>query len=598
VVSVPRPQEGNHPATSVVGLAVAVFVLALAALDLRPAGSVAAPWWPAAGVAVAWLLHAPRSHHRALLVTVAVASGAANLAGGRPVALAAALGVVNALEVLVIGRCLTGSDRGRPHLSTVADVGRFLFAVLAGSVVLGVGVGTAVWGLGGSPVEAARTVVVAHAAAVLVIAPIVLVDHRSVSTRLRRAEAALQWAAALAVTVAVFAPRQHLPLTFLPMPLLVWGAVRSGPRTTVAQVGAVGVVAVVLTRLGCGPFAASGADLPPGRTAALVQLFLLVYGSVLLVLSVGIHQRGVAADLVADQEALYRGGFDQALLGMVLVRFDGTVLRVLQGNEVAARLLGTDSTALIDSAWCRSIRTGDRQELEAAVLDIVHGVASGWHGEVRMVIDGKERWIESAIAPIGDTSAGDVLSVQMIDVTERRIAHDQLTRLALHDPLTGLPNRLLLLDRLRHALQGAQRTRRPVAVLYLDLDGFKQVNDAAGHEQGDVVLRDTAGLLRAAVRDADTVARLGGDEFVVLSEEADAAGAEQVVNRVRSALHRTVVLDGRRYPLRVSVGVATSTGSSTAENLLHEADTAMYSDKRRRRAQHVGRSEPVGAAVT
>ena len=162
VVSVPRPQEGNRPATSVMGLAVAVFGLALAALALRPAGAVAAPWWPAAGVAVAWLLRAPRSHHRALLVTVAVASGAANLAGGRPLALAATLGAADALEVLVIRRCLTGADGDRPCLSTVADVGRFLTAVLAGSVVLGGGVGAAMWTLlGDSPVEAARTVMVA-----------------------------------------------------------------------------------------------------------------------------------------------------------------------------------------------------------------------------------------------------------------------------------------------------------------------------------------------------------------------------------------------------------------------------------------------------
>jgi diguanylate cyclase (GGDEF)-like protein len=200
-----------------------------------------------------------------------------------------------------------------------------------------------------------------------------------------------------------------------------------------------------------------------------------------------------------------------------------------------------------------------------------------------MVVDGKERWIEAAIASIGDPSGEPVLSVQMIDVTERRLAHDRLTQMALHDQLTNLPNRVLLLDRLRHALSAATRTGRPVAVLYLDLDGFKQVNDHAGHERGDLVLRETAEVLRSVVRDADTVARLGGDEFVVLSGIGDPSDAVCVASRITAALDRTVVIDGRGYPLRVSVGIATSTSTSTAENLLHEADTAMYANKRRAR---------------
>jgi len=411
------------------------------------------------------------------------------------------------------------------------------------------------------------------------------VEHRSSGTQSRRIEAVLQWTATLAVTAAVFAPSQVLPLTFLPMPVLVWGAVRLGPRTTAWQMASVGVLSTVMTVLGGGPFAARGADLSPAVTVALVQLFLLIYGCVVLALSVGIHQRGVAAELVADQEAMFRGGFDQALLGMLLVRYDGSVLRVLQGNEVAARLLGTSSDRLIGSAWCRSVHPGDREEFEAGVLAVVDGASAGWHGELRMIVRGQERWIEAAIAPTGADAPQPVLSVQMVDVTERRLAHDRLTRLALHDPLTNLPNRVLLLDRLRHALPVAQRSSRPVAVLYLDLDGFKQVNDFAGHEQGDRVLRETAELLRGVVRDSDTVARLGGDEFVILSEVTDAGAAQPVVDRVTSALRRTVIIGGRPYPLRVSVGVATSTATSTAENLLHEADTAMYANKRRQRAE-------------
>jgi diguanylate cyclase (GGDEF)-like protein/PAS domain S-box-containing protein len=569
----------------VFGLAVAVFALSLVAVELRPAGSTAAAWWPAAGLAVACLVRARHHDRPALLVAVGVASGVANLVGGRSLAVAVGFGVANALEALVVTGWLTRSRADVPRLREVADVGRFLVGVLLGALVIGAGAGATVWALlDDAPLTAARTMMVSHAAAVLLIVPVVLVDRRKVSGRPLRAESALQWAAVLGVTAAVFAPGQILPLTFLPMPLLVWGAVRTGPRTTASQVAVMGALATVLTVLGGGPFAGLAATVAPAVTVGLVQLFVLVYSSVLLVLSVGIHQRGMAADQVADQEALYRGGFDQALVGMVLVRFDGSVLRVLQGNDVAARLMQTDSDKLVGSAWCRAIPLEDRAEFEAGVLAIVAGTAGGWHGEVRMVLEGQERWIEAAIAPIGDPSQELILSVQMIDVTERRLAHDRLTRMALHDPLTNLPNRVLLMDRLRHALSAATRSGRSIAVFYLDLDGFKQVNDHAGHEQGDRVLRETAELLRSVVRDADTVARLGGDEFVVVSGIGDASDAACVGHRIATTLDRTVLIAGRAYPLRVSVGIATSTPTSTAENLLHEADTAMYENKRRARA--------------
>ena len=123
-------------------------------------------------------------------------------------------------------------------------------AVLVGAVVIGAGVAATVWALLDEvPLTAARTVMVSHAAAVLLMVPVVLVDRRAVSGRLLRAETALQWVAVLAVTAAVFATGQILPLTFLPMPLLVWGAVRTGPRTTVAQVAAVGATSTGLTVL-------------------------------------------------------------------------------------------------------------------------------------------------------------------------------------------------------------------------------------------------------------------------------------------------------------------------------------------------------------
>ena len=167
------------------------------------------------------------------------------------------------------------------------------------------------------------------------------------------------------------------------------------------------------------------------------------------------------------------------------------------------------------------------------------------------------------------------------DVTERAQLQEQLSHQAFHDELTGLANRSLYRDRLDHALAARVRDGRPVAVLYLDLDGFKAVNDALGHGAGDAVLREVAARLGAAVRPGDTVARLGGDEFAVLLERVrDAGEAEEVAARLLACLAPPLVLEGRAVLLRASLGLAlTETGTETGEELLRDADLAMYRAK-------------------
>lgn len=157
----------------------------------------------------------------------------------------------------------------------------------------------------------------------------------------------------------------------------------------------------------------------------------------------------------------------------------------------------------------------------------------------------------------------------------------ELAHLAHHDSLTGLPNRALLRDRLEHALARAARTGRVVALLFLDLDDFKMVNDSLGHETGDRVLVHTARVLVQSLRETDTAARLGGDEFVVLLDDLpSAADAHQVAARVALALGEPMTVDGLELTVAASIGVATSAPGSTAESLLRSADGAMYRAKR------------------
>jgi len=155
---------------------------------------------------------------------------------------------------------------------------------------------------------------------------------------------------------------------------------------------------------------------------------------------------------------------------------------------------------------------------------------------------------------------------------------------AFHDPLTGLPNRAQFSERLHAALHATSGTGRPVALLYLDLDDFKQVNDTLGHDAGDELLRGVAERLRACVRPGDTVARLGGDEFAMLLQEG-APHAEEVAERVVAALREPFILGERHVPARASIGLAVAGGASGEvpglEELLRRADTAMYDAKSR-----------------
>jgi len=171
----------------------------------------------------------------------------------------------------------------------------------------------------------------------------------------------------------------------------------------------------------------------------------------------------------------------------------------------------------------------------------------------------------------------------MLDVTPTRAHQDLVETMAFHDSLTGLPNRALLLERLQHSTLAAKRNGRNVAVCFVDLNGFKNVNDTLGHDAGDELLREVAMRLQDCVRANDTVARLGGDEFVLLLSDLNAPEESQMVlDRASEAVAREVILkDGRSAQVSASIGVAffPSQANDPAE-LLSLADAAMYEAKK------------------
>ena len=193
-----------------------------------------------------------------------------------------------------------------------------------------------------------------------------------------------------------------------------------------------------------------------------------------------------------------------------------------------------------------------------------------------------------------DDPAVEAIVLNARDITERRALEDRLAHGALHDELTGLPNRQLLRDRLAGALARVARDGCQVGVLFCDLDRFKVVNDSSGHSVGDEVLVQVADRLASTVRSTDTVVRFGGDEFVVVVDGVDdAVEVADLADRVRSALLAPVVVHGHEVPTSVSIGYVVAGGGADPERLVSDADAAMYLAKERGR----NRIEPFGSEL-
>jgi diguanylate cyclase (GGDEF)-like protein/PAS domain S-box-containing protein len=201
--------------------------------------------------------------------------------------------------------------------------------------------------------------------------------------------------------------------------------------------------------------------------------------------------------------------------------------------------------------------------------------------------DGAELAVESSAAPIHDRHGGVIGAVMVAhDVTAARELSGKLARLALHDSLTDLPNRTLFSERMAEAMLRARTTGSSVALLYVDLDRFKQINDSLGHNVGDLLLQGVAKKLLSCVRSSDTVSRLGGDEFVlVLAEVHDADDAARCAEKILNALSSGFTIGDLQLNVTASIGIAMFPGhASDADTLLRHADAAMY------RAKYTGRA--------
>jgi diguanylate cyclase (GGDEF)-like protein/PAS domain S-box-containing protein len=283
-------------------------------------------------------------------------------------------------------------------------------------------------------------------------------------------------------------------------------------------------------------------------------------------------------------EDVFRLALEHAPIGMAVIALDGRWVTV---NSALPRITGHSQAAFQQIPMLDLVHVDDRDQVEAGMAAMVAGGLQTAESQVRMVtVDGGHVWTEHSITLIRDAAGlPSYFVVQVLDISDRIAAQEALARKASTDPLTGLPNRLVLDDRLEHALARSRRDRTQVGLVFIDLDHFKRLNDVFGHEAGDEVLRQVGFRLSMAIRDSDTAVRLGGDEFVVLCEENTGLDdLRALAGRLFGELSRPYTLPRGDVNVSCSLGLTVG-GGPDAATLVHQADAAMYRSKQNGRAQ-------------
>ena len=312
----------------------------------------------------------------------------------------------------------------------------------------------------------------------------------------------------------------------------------------------------------------------------MAKVLLLAVVGVVVTYATAWHERTLRRAIEASRSAdeRFRAVFDHSATGIVVLDADA---RIRDTNAAFGHFIGASSEELANRRLA-DFTPPDHADLANALFEqLGSGHRHEASAELRFVrADGRVSWGAVTLTRAEDQETFRLIAMVQ-DVTERKALEAQLVHQAFHDPLTGLANRALFLDRLGHAMERVAPDHSRVSVLFLDLDNFKTVNDTQGHSAGDRLLGVVAERLLNATRGCDTVARLGGDEFAVLLDNpAGLEGVEIVAERIVRALRAPVETGSdRALTVSASVGIATWRGSSAAEEVLRDADVAMYAAK-------------------
>ena len=559
-------------------LALAYYSLALIAELTAPEPDSVIGFWPASGLLAGILFFAPARRWPELLAAAGVAGLAFNIADGGlgdGIVLVAADLVVAASGAAICRTLLGGvspSQRVRHVLVitlTMAGIGPALGAAVATGGLDAVA--------DAEPGRVWVTFFLSHVVGVLLVTPAVIeVVRLAGRPGLRRIAIELAALTLLSTLVGSLLLLIEVPVIWVALVVPVAAALRHGVLGAAVTFAPVGFIGLVSMADGAGPFAAALES--PTSATYVVQVFVAVAG--VLVMSLGAVSSQLEIALVGLRRtegrfrALVDGVRDYAIFTLDseghVDSWTASAQRMF--GYVDAEVAGEHLTELAVGAESQELKVGLARARSTGRFEAEAGARRA---------DGVIFLGSFTLAPLsGDDGQDDGFAVVVSDVTQARRTERQLRHMALHDTLTGLPNRALLTDRLTVGLASVERDGGYVAVLFCDVDRFKVINDSLGHEAGDFVLNAVAGRLREVVRPEDTVARIGGDEFVICCREvADSEHAVALAERIRATLTEPIVVGGEPLYVGLSVGIALGDGADAADHLLRDADMAMYRAK-------------------
>ena len=566
----------------------AVLIAATAWLALtfaRGPGELAAVW-VGNGLLAGWLLTRRTRTWPGYLAVAYAAELPARLLAGDQLAYATLIALCNSGEALLVAGVI------RSRVPDIRDPGDWMrlggvstAATLGACAVSGLAAATVAQGMHGQPFAAAFTGwYAAHVLGIVIVGTTTLVAQRRGRGMFTMGGGwSLTATMAVLVVVATVVFLLPYPVLFLAYPALLLVAVRHGFVGVALGVIALGLIGAYATHLGFGALWLPGLD-DDGRIA-LLQLYLAGGCLMTIPMSLAMTERQRLARQLAESERRYRMLAEHSHDLIARVRADG---ELLYASPAAAEMFGWTPEEMLGSRW-EILHPEDRtlqQQAMAAVLASGEPRTDVYRVQHR---DGRFVWVEGVWRPIPADDGSDRVDVMLNarDVTARVAAEQaleesrrELERLARVDALTNLANRRQFDERFSQALGRLQRHGTPVAVLCMDIDHFKRINDGHGHAAGDAVLQQFAQRLSGAVRATDLVARLGGDEFTILVESAAPGTAEAIARKIIDACNAQA-LDAGGTALRIttSIGIAYATRPVDAVTLMAQADAALYAAK-------------------